>query len=57
MQAAGVAVRRPSWLALAVGSVGLLFVGLIAYGVAARAPNLKIDATLARGSPGGGTAV
>ena len=44
-------MRRPPWLALAAGSLGLLFVGLIAYGVAARAPNLKIDATLAQGSP------
>lgn len=44
-------MRRPSWTALVAGTVGLLFVGLIAYGLAARAPNLKIDATLAQGRP------
>jgi len=44
-------MRRPPWTALVAGTVGLLFVGLIAYGLAAQAPNLKIDATLAQGRP------
>jgi len=46
-------MRRPPWAALVAGTVGLLFVGLIAYGLAAQAPNLKIDATLAQGRPAG----
>jgi cytochrome c biogenesis protein CcmG/thiol:disulfide interchange protein DsbE len=42
-------VRRPRLTAIAAGAVGLLFVGLIAYGVAGRAPNLRIDGQLAQG--------
>ncbi|MGI8730333.1 MAG: TlpA family protein disulfide reductase [Solirubrobacteraceae bacterium] len=44
-------MRRPPWTALVAGTVGLLFVGLMAYGLAARAPNLRIDTTLAQGRP------
>ena len=42
-------MRRLTLSALVAGAVGVLFVALIAYGVAAQAPNLRIDGQLAQG--------
>ena len=42
-------MRRPPVLGVAAGAVAVLFVGLLGYGLASQAPNLRIDGQLAQG--------